>query len=177
MKRLNLVLFGTLLTLFLGVYAYTEQVSAQNIADSNLTTYFLNITILAPLSNQIVPKVVTVEGAVEPSILKGENLWILVGPTKTPDDWWPQAGGPLRVIDGRFSGPAFLGGSKGDDFKIAVLVANGSINEKIIQWRENCNASNYWPPITKEDPVTKVMIPKETIENDMAKMILVKLGE
>jgi hypothetical protein len=177
LKGLNLILFGTLLTLFLGVYAHTEQVSAQNTTDNNLTADLLNITILSPSSNQIVPKVVTVEGAVEPGTLKGENLWILVGPMKNPDDWWPQAGGPLRVIDGRFSGPAFLGGSKGDDFKIAVLVANGSINEKIIQWRENCNASNYWPPITKEDPVTKVMIPKETIDNQIAKTVLVKLGE
>jgi hypothetical protein len=137
----------------------------------------LNIIILTPSSNQIVSRVVTIEGAVEPSTLKGEKLWILVGPIKTPDDWWPQAGGPLKVIDSRFSGPAFLGGAKGDDFQIAVLVANESINEKIIQWRENCNVSNYWPPITKDDPISKVMIPKETIDGQIAKSLIVKLGE
>jgi hypothetical protein len=72
---------------------------------------------------------------------------------------------------------AFLGGEKGDEFQIAVMQANESINAQIIQWIANCNASDYWPPITKEDPVTRVMIPKEVIEDNIEAMVLVKLSE
>jgi hypothetical protein len=151
----KLIILGAILIVFLNGYA---------IADTKIQ---------APAPNQTVAMVVTVEG----SAPDDGHLWILVGPIKSPDDWWPQKEGPLHVINGNFSGPAFLGGEKGDEFQIAVLQANDSTNEKIILWREKCNASDYWPPITREDAVSGVMIPKEVINDGIVAMALVKLGE
>jgi hypothetical protein len=151
----KLILLGIILILFINGHALAET------------------KILAPIPNQTVERVVAVDG----NTTETGHLWILVGPQKSPDDWWPQKGGPLQVANGNFFESAFLGGEKGDEFQIAVMQANESINAQIIQWMANCNASDYWPPITKEDPVTRVMIPKEVIEDSIEAMVLVKLGE
>ena len=127
--------------------------------------------IRSPVSNQTVPRIVSVEGTTS-----GDgHIWLLVGPTKSPGDWWPQQAGDLHVTNDSFSGLAILGGERNEEFQIAVMQANESTNEKIMRWLKKCNASDYWPPITKEDAVTGVSIPE--IEDDIVAKVLVKLGD
>jgi hypothetical protein len=138
----------------------------------------LNISIQSPQSGDNVTKNTPVIGHVDPYIFKDdENLWVVVGPVKSPEDWWPQTGGPLDVSKNNdFTGIAFLGGQKGDSFRIGILAADKDLNRSITHWLENCTSLNYWPPITKEDPISNVMVPRKIIDENILAEVLVKLG-
>jgi hypothetical protein len=118
-----------------------------------------------------------IEGTIEPTLRQGEEyLWIATSPVNSPYDWWPQTGGPIKVFDGAFASPAYLGGKKGDLAQIAILVVDNGLNTKISQWLENCRSTNYWPAITRKDPSSNVTVSNDVINDHIVGGVIVRLN-
>jgi hypothetical protein len=141
-----------------------------------LTDNSLNVSILSPHHWDNVTSTTIIEGTTDRAPKRGEEyIWIAVNPIKSPNDWWPQNGGPVKVFDGNFAAPAYLGGTMNDTFTIVVLVVDSGLNIRLSEWLKNCKSANYFPPITKEDAISNVTVSEDEINDHIVKGIIVKL--
>jgi hypothetical protein len=136
----------------------------------------INVTIESPKEYDSVNSTVLVRGIISPSITADEYIWIAVRPLASFNNYWPQSGGPLNdsIVKGKFSGVAYLGGSSGQEFEIAVLVLNKTLNDIFSEWISVCTRQNDWPPIT-DTGHNYSTVKKDTIQSHINDSKWVKL--
>lgn len=126
----------------------------------------------------LVPSAVVVKGRLSSEIGENDHLWIAVKPYKSIENWWPQTGGPLPVInESDFEGNAFLGGTCGDLFEIGILIVGDEINNMFLDWINYSRSTNKWPPITEGSPGRDNKVSKQEIEAKKYASIIVTLNE
>jgi hypothetical protein len=106
-----------------------------------------SVEILMPAGGEIVAKSGSVEGrALVPS---DGNLWVLVH-RKDVDGWWPQAGGPVSVRDGRWAVQVTYGGppDAGFPFEIAAVIVAPSVHAQWQRWVQSVEVSGLCPPVS-----------------------------
>lgn len=126
----------------------------------------------------LVPSAIVVKGNLSSDIGEKKHLWIAVKPYKSIENWWPQTGGPLPLInESDFEGNAFLGGTCGDQFEIGILIVGDEINNKFSDWINYSRSTNKWPPITEGSPGRDNKVSKQEIEAKKYASIIVTLIE
>ncbi len=141
------------------------------LTSGNLTLEEFKIGIFATSS-------VVVKGSLSSEVGEHDHLWIAVKPHKSIENWWPQTGGPLPIINGsNFEGNAFLGGTCGDLFEIGILIVGDEINSRFSDWLNRSRSTNNWPPITEGSPGSDNRVSKKEIENNKYASITVILDE
>jgi hypothetical protein len=124
-----------------------------------------NISLFQAKVGILVPSATVVKGRLSSNLDSNEHLWIAVKPFKSIENWWPQSGGPLPVVNNEFEGNAFLGGKNGDVFEIAILIVEDEVNQKFLDWENQSRVTKEWPPITGDNSDSEQNISKEDIEN------------
>jgi hypothetical protein len=102
------------------------------------------IEIVAPANNEIVAGTGAVAGTASSAV--GSHLWVLVR-RKDLDGWWPQAGGPIPVHEGRWQVVVRYGEPRdvGFDFEIAAVVVGETTHRLWTAWVERARASQNAP--------------------------------
>jgi hypothetical protein len=102
------------------------------------------VEIVAPGKQQNVAGSGAVEGTA--SSAAGSHLWVLVR-RKDLDGWWPQAGGPIAVREGRWRVMVRYGEPRdaGFDFEIAAVVVGEATHRLWIAWVEHARAGQNAP--------------------------------
>lgn len=164
-----------------GIHAETKLLevpswSTRDYMENPLTTG--NLTLEQSKSGIFAPSACVVKGSLSSEIGSRDHLWIAVKPYKSIENWWPQTGGPLPIINGSdFEGNAFLGGTCGDLFEIGILIVGDEINNKFSDWINYSRSTNKWPPITEGSPGRDNSVSKQEIEAKKYASITVILNE
>jgi hypothetical protein len=138
----------------------------------------LTIQIESPEENDNVSSFFAVTGKVSSDLMENESLWIAVKPLKDTKNWWPQSNPPkVEPISKEFQGVAFLGGQKGDEFEIGILVVDNETNKKFMDWLNTSISEDKWPSITVGRPGTDQKVAKEIIEAHKFANVVVTLNQ
>lgn len=102
------------------------------------------VRILAPARHENVTGTGAVEGLASPAA--GTYLWVLVR-RKDLTGWWPQAGGPITVREGRWRVEVRYGEPRdaGFDFEIAAVVVGETTHRLWMAWVERAQAGQAAP--------------------------------
>jgi len=102
------------------------------------------VRILAPQKHENVTGTGAVEGLASPGA--GTYLWVLVR-RKDLAGWWPQAGGPIAVREGRWRVKVRYGEPRdaGFDFEIAAVAVGETTHRLWIAWVERAQAGQAAP--------------------------------
>lgn len=137
-----------------------------------------SLTIVKSQIGILVPSTVVVKGYLSHKLEENHYLWIAVKPYKSIENWWPQTGGPLPIMENRtFEGNAFLGGTNGDLFEIGLLIVGDEINSKFLDWLNYSKNVDKWPPISEGHQGADHKVSKEEIENHKYASVTVILKE
>jgi hypothetical protein len=130
-----------------------------------------------PKENDMVTGNVFVTGLLPSDLSENQNLWIAVKPLNDAKCWYPQTNGAkLTTVGGAFNGNAYLNGSKGDRFEIAILLVDDEINDKFMLWENNSRAAepDDWACITQGHTGANDSVAKDVIEaHKLDKVIVV----
>jgi len=102
------------------------------------------VEILIPAKRERVTGTGPVEGIV--SSTAGSHLWVLVR-RKDLEGWWPQAGGPIAVHEGRWRAMVRYGEpcDAGFDFEVAAVMVREATHKLWISWVERAKAGQAAP--------------------------------
>jgi len=127
--------------------AYKYAVENANIGNGSLP---LNIKITDPHDLQTVLNVITVRGTIEGEVPANSYLWLLVG-EEAVNQWWPQGGGVITPIMGKWSKRALIGGGPdsdiGKEHQIIVIQVDEKINRELDEWVDAGLRTGDWPSI------------------------------
>jgi len=104
------------------------------------------VKIVAPNAGDRVDGSGAVSGA---ATLSGDmHLWVLVR-RRDVSGWWPQGGGPVQVIDDRWSVAVKYGEPEdsGRAFEIAAAVVSPAVHERWLQWTHSVVKTGTYPPV------------------------------
>ncbi len=109
----------------------------------------LEVKITYPTDGDRVPNFITVKGTTNRDIQANDFLWLFVGLDEV-NQWWPQGGGNIFPIEGKWSKEARIGAGPDLDidrpFQIAVLSVGKIENEELNLWVEKGNETHEYPP-------------------------------
>ena len=82
------------------------------------------------------------------SLPKGTHLWLLAR-RADQDGWWPQGGGPVRVVDGRWSCRIQYGGpcDANHTFEVLAAIVSPAINRYWLDWVTQVATAEALSPI------------------------------
>lgn len=137
-----------------------------------------SLTIVESQIGILVPSTIVVKGNLSHDLKENDHLWIAVKPYKSMENWWPQTGGPLAIMENRtFEGNAFLGGTNGDLFEIGLLIVGDELNSKFLDWLNYSKNVGKWPPISEGHQGADHKVSKEEIETHKYASVTVILKE
>lgn len=137
-----------------------------------------SMTIVESQIGILVPSAIVVKGNLSYDLKENDHLWIAVKPYKSIENWWPQTGGPLAIMENRtFEGNAFLGGTNGDLFEIGLLIVGDEVNSKFLDWLNYSKSIDKWPPISEGHQGANHKVSKEEIEMQKYASVTVILKE
>lgn len=93
----------------------------------------------------------TVEGTA--NLAEGAHLWTLVH-RKDIEGWWPQGGGDIPVVGGRWTAEVKYGdpADVGFAFEIAAIIVSRPVHEQWLQWVQSVQATGICPPVQLPGP-------------------------
>lgn len=139
---------GKSATLFLAGVGLLLVVISSGCIDSCLWGGLEEAKITDPTDGQLVKNAYTVHGTTKGDICEDSHLWLLVG-IDSESQWWPQGGGSITPIDGKWSKSALFGGGPdfniGEEFQIILLLVDEKVNEDLNSWVEKGKRTGDWP--------------------------------
>ncbi len=77
-------------------------------------------------------------------------MWMFVNPHTGPGNWWPQGGGRIDPLEGKWYSQAYIGSEDagiGELFDIAVIFVDANDDQVLRDWVDTTTKEQDWPPI------------------------------
>ena len=104
------------------------------------------VQILSPCRGEYVAHTGVVHGRA--TLPAGAYLWVLAH-RKDVNGWWPQADGPVAIVDDSWTVQVNYGDSQdsGFQFEIAAVVVTQAMHERWLEWVHNVKTTGLFPPV------------------------------
>lgn len=104
------------------------------------------VRILSPRHAEHVDRTGIVRGRA--TVPAGRHLWVLTH-RKDVNGWWPQANGPVAVVNGSWTVQVNYGSPEDleFDFEIAAVVVSQALHERWLEWVNHVESTGQFPPV------------------------------